>query len=504
MNEYEYESTLSDERGTPAPEPGHIPAAAGNSGQEAGPQCAGDPPHIVSRMPDLGSGETEIPNERPRRRRRRSPPRKSTLSSKTWTWIGMGSMSVVLIAVALFWNGEDSSESPGDERAAWELKSPAPDAPMAPVWGGAPAEGTDWQNAAAGSPYQQPGGYASSPSFSTADPVSQPPSWDDPSQVSSSPSWAGQQEASAWGGPTQTPAGAPQSPWDQTTNPNYPNPQGYAGQQPTWQSQPNPSAAPASSWPAPPYASAGEHMQAETSPWGNDTRSTRMAASSPRTAMAAPTSGYTPTSPPTGFTAPYVGQYQAATPAPAYYNSQQNLYQAPYQQPSAAASPPPTTGSLQSGGFRESYAPRPQDTTAAYPTDATSSVARRNGYQTTYPQSTPNTSGTYPSNSYRYGSGPTTGTSSGYGSTYRGTSPSPNSSSSTYPSSTYPASRDSSSYPTTAYPSTSSSSPPASYTVRPGTGVSTPYPQSGTARLNGVIEMASPRTSYDRSRLSLY
>ena len=543
----EYESTLSGERDVPAPQPGHIPAAPGSADQEAAPHHVGDPAQVVSRMPDLGPGETEIPSEPPRRRRRRSRPKKSTLSNKTWTWIGMGSISIAVIAVALFWNGKDSSESLSDERAGWEPKSPAPDAPMAPIWGGAPAEGTDWQNAAAASPYQQPDGYAGSPSFNTAVPGSQPPTWDDPSQVSSPPSWAGQPETAAWGSPTQTPAGAPQSPWGHAASPSYPDPQGYAERQPT------------SSWPAPPYASAGEQIQAETPPWAADTRSAPMAASSPRTAMAGQTGGYSPTSPPAGSTLPYVGQYQPATAAPAFRDSYQNSYQAPYQPPSVEASRPLTTGSFEPNGFQQPYAPRPQGASAVYPTDPTSSVARRNDYRTAYPQSTTNPSSSQPSSRYSYGGSPTTGTPSGYGSTYRGTPSSASSSSSTYPSSTYPSStypasaypsstypsstypsstypsstypsstypastypastypasaypastypssRDSSSYPATAYPSASSSYPAASSSARPGTGVSTPYPRSGTARLNGVIETASPRTSYDRSRTSLY
>jgi hypothetical protein len=572
----EYESIENGSSDIPASGPGHFPAASGNSGHAAYSHYLSDPAQIVSRMPDLGPDESEMRSDRTRNRRRRSRPKKSTLSTKTWTWIGMGSVVIVLIAFAVFWGGKSSSDSASDERAAWEPESPAPDAPMAPTWGAAAGEGSGWQNAGGAPPYQPTDGYANQPGYNTPDSGAQPPSWNDPSQVSSSPSWGGQPEA-VWGGATQTPADTTQSPWGRATNPTYSDQQGYAQQQPAWESQPDQSAAPASSWPAAPYASAGEQFRTETSPWANDPRSAPMAASSPRTAMMGQAGGYAPTSPPAGSTLPSVGSYRAAAAAPAYSNSYQESYQAPYQQPSIEAGRPPAAGSFDSNDYREPPAYRPQAASTVYPTDAASSVARRNGYQTAYPQSTSYATGSQPSNSYGYGSNPATDVSSAYGNTYpaapsssgtypadtypsnaypsnaypantnpanaypsnaypantnpanaypanaypantnpanaypanaypANTNPSNAYPANTYPANAYPSSRDSSSYPSTVYPSTNSSYPATAYNTagRPDSGVSTQYPQTGTARLNGVIEMASPRSAYDRGRSSLY
>ena len=234
--------------------------------------------------------------------------------------------------------------------------------------------------------------------------------------------------------------------------------------------------------------------------WNNDVQAvpvpmagvpSRQAELSPRTGqyMGAPHTASSFTDSPTQA---YTNQYEASTPMRAYQNS--------YQMPPSVQNAPMATGGI---AYGNSYQPResyPPTGATAYPADPMAPhndpavVARRDDHGLDY---RPGGTGTYhPEAASRQAlSGAARG---GPAADYR--TGQPNAMPNTYPN-TYPRT-----YPE-AYPAANvqgaSAAPAAAYPA-PNAGASTQYPQSGTARLNGVIERPTVRTTYDSTRSSLY
>ena len=501
----EYESMDRNAADPSVPQPTDYPPPTGAPIPEGSPHYQADPHQVVARMPDLGRSERDMHGERPRRRRSR---RREGLDPSVKAYIGGGVVLAAVIAAVVLWNGDKKTDVSGNqEPAAWDPEIPHPDAPMAPAWQSPVGETPSWQPqdnlAEYGRPndYQTAGSWDGTPQAVQPDPWTRQPqaqAWDARPDASA---LSGQPQPGAWGTQPETPAWGTQQ--DTAVTPGQPQ---WGGVEPRVQAYGQPQAyAAAPSGPMPQQSASVGQVQSDASPWNVDVQAVPvpMAGVPSRQAELSPrTSRYVGTPPSASSfadrrTDSYRSEYEPSNPMPAYQNSYQNA-------PSARTGPMAIGGITSGSSYRpRDYCP-PTGATAypAYPAapmtpqNDPTVVARRDDYGRDYRSGG---TGTYHPEAVPR-QAPAGAMGSGPAADYRTAYPNaiPSTSASSYPST----------YPNT-YPATNrqgaNAAPAATYPA-PNAGASTQYqyPQSGTARLNGVIEKPTVRTTYDSTRSSLY
>jgi hypothetical protein len=496
----EYESMDRSAADPSVPQPPEYPPTPGAPIPEGGPHYQADPHQVVARLPDLDRSERDTHGERPRRLRSR---RREGLDPSVKIYIGAGLVLVAVVVAMFLRNGDKKTDlSENQDPEAWPLEIPRPDAPMAPAWQRPVGETLSSQPQGNLAEYGQPNGYQTAGSVDGTQRAVQPHPWPEQPRART---WGSQPDTSAlgrqpqpgaWGTQPETPAWGTQQ--DTAVTPEQPR---WGGVDTQAQAYPQRQAYPAvPSGPMPQQSASMGQVQPDASPWNVDVQAvpvpmagvpSRQAGSSSRTGrhmgMAPSASSFDDRQ--AGL---YRGGYEASKPKPAYRNS--------YQMPPSAQNGPMAVGRITSDS---SYQPRdccPPTGTTAYPAAPMTPrgnpavIARRDDYGRGY---RPGGTDTYRLEAARrqapagvMGSGP----AADYRTAYPNATPS--TSASSYPSTyrnTYPATN----------PQGATAAPAATYPA-PNAGASTQYPQSGTARLNGVIENPTVRTTYDSTRSSLY
>ena len=485
----EYESTDRNSANPSAPQPMDYPPPP-SSPIPDGSQA--DSHHPVAQLPDLGRSERGRHSERPRRRRSQQH---EGLDSSVKLYLGTGAVVVVVIAALLLWKVDKGTDVSGtQEPAPWDIEAPRPDAPMAPTWQSPVGETQSWPTQDNLAEYGQPNGYQTAGSPNGTPQAVQPDRWagqpptqawgtqPDASALSGQPqthqAWGTQPETAAWGTQQNTAVNPGQAEWE-------------AG---GTQAQAYPAAV--QSVPVPQQSASVGQFQPDASPWNVDVQAvpvpmtgvpSQQAEFSPRIGryMGTPpnTSAFTDRQ-----TGAYRSEYQASQPTSGYQNS--------YQIPPSAQNRPMAMGGITPDSSYQSRACCPPTGATAYPAapmarqDDPAVIARRDNYR-------PGGVGTYRQQAAPLQT-PADAMGRGSAADYRTTYPNaiPSTSAGSYPR-TYP-----DTYP--AMNRQSGSAAPAATYPAPNTGASTLYPQSGTARLNGVIEQPTVRTTYDSTRSSLY
>lgn len=502
---------------------GSSPATAVPTGRSH--HYATEAPRVLARMPDLGTAETERESQLPSLERDGR-----LLSSRISVAVLMGGVAVLLlVALVPFVFFGKTKAVPTDGPTSWQ-QTPAPNAPEAPVWGGAAPNAASQAPNMAGAPaYPQPNPSASSawntPAPSTPPSTTPPAGWSADVAARPTTPWRNdaQQTSNPWGSPSDTAPRAEQAsanPWaspapatnstessygwnNRSTTPPVTTPDATASMNPqtsapSWSNPPAPYGA---STPSPaPYGTSNQPYTAASqtpeSPWNTATQAS--AAIETPSPYASPVDANRPAGPmmpnaPTSFNA----GYEASRAQPAYRNQYQP--QADANRATVINGQSPTEG----------YGTYGQNDTGAYRSQSLPAQSSAQPYNYgTQPQynDQPNYQQPAPG-AYRNDRGADTqsGTATPYGrnpgASYN-TQPSPNAYQSSYqpgyqanPQSTYPAA-NAAGYPTgDSMPGTAA---PSNYAG------GMPQAEPGVARFQGGIEKPSVRTTYDRTRSSLY
>lgn len=455
MSEYEATQRVGSESLAGRPSGGNPGTAA--PGTSRGHHFGTEAPRVLARMPDLGPSEAERECQLPSLERDGR-----LLSSRVSVAVLLGGVAL-LLAVALvpfvfFGKGKEDK----DDKGTWQVGSPAPSASEAPRFGGSADEVPQYPATGGVAPYPRV-----NPEANTA--------WGGQSQPGWTPEVASRPAPAAWqSGDPQTPTPNGWNPAYESTARTEPSPPGAwsapsatpSTPEPSygWNTQPPSATAPPQatgtawntqtpvpSWPNQPYSATGQPPQEGS--W--NTGAQAVAADMPTSAYGAAAEASRPVGPmmpstPTGFNSGYEAS-RSAVPYGGQYRPATDVYRS---DPAANPAPPP---------------PQPYN----YRSDAGSGVAPvavpYGGYQAV-PANSP--TGGMPAQPVQQFGGPTS---------YQAPYPTPG----------FPA------YPTT----DPSSMRPASSI--PGGGAP-PYGEPGVARFQGVIEKPNARTTYERTRSSIY
>jgi len=504
MSEFNSMEKMGSEHLTSRPLSSQATGTAGRSHH-----YAAEAPRVLARMPDLGTAEAEREAQLPSLAHAGR-----LLSSRVSVAILMGGLATLLLVAlgSYVFFGNDKATN---DTAGWQPQPPAPTAAEAPVWSGA----------ATTNPSAYPTG-TSVPSYGTSATTPNSTWPTTPTNTAWNPEVANRpttpwrtetqpQTPSAWGTSNATQARVEPVPaWNTpTTAPTTPEPN--LG----WNNQAAPAQDHAASWNTPSQASSwstpASSYGATNSPYptvnptSDPTANTAVQASAVESqpSYTAPADVNRPAGPmmPSASTSYNTG-YQPNRSLPAY----QNQYQ-PYVDTNRTAVVNGQNPADPYGNYSQNNAAayRPEATTPQPTTTQPYNYGTNSPYtsQPTYQQAAPsNYRGTeaQPASATAYGA--TMGTSYPQAANYSQPSsyaqpanyPQPSSYNNYLPS--YPTSQVNA-YPTPGYPTTNSASAtaaPASYVG----GVTPTDP--GTAQFQGTIETPSVRTTYDRTRSSLY
>ena len=505
----EYESMDANAADPSVRQPMDYPPPPVSQSPGGGPQSQADSHQAVARLPDLGRSGSDMHNERSRRRRSRQ---REGLDPSVKLYVGtVAGVVVVIAAMLFFWSGDKKTDVSGtQEMEAWEPKIPHPDAPTAPPWQSPVGETPSWQTQDNLVEAGQPDASQATVSWDNAPRAVEPYSWtDQPKSQPDASALSGPPRSEAWGSqseipvratpqntaPQNTPVTSGQTQWGAvgTQAQSHPQPQAY----PQAQAYPQPQAYPAApSGPEPQQSAAAGQIRPNASPWNGSVKAVPIptAVAPSRPADLSPRTGRYMGTPPAASSladrqpGAYNGNYQVANPMPAYRN--------PYQPAPRSTNDPTARGGTAAGNSYQSREWRQPAGSTAYGAAPTTRqidpavVARRDDRSRVY---RPGDTGTYRPEA-AFPQAPAGATRSGPAASYRTEYPGaiPSTSPRSYPNT----------YPATNHQGTNAA-PAATYPA-PTAGASTQYPQSGTARLNGVIGKPPVRTTYDSTRSSLY
>lgn len=503
---------------------GASPASATPMGR--GHHYTTEAPRVLARMPDLGAAETERESQLPSLERDGR-----LLSSRISVAVLMGGVAVLLLValVPFVFFGKNKAPSP-DGSASWQ-QPPAPNAPEAPAWGPTAPNAVSQAPNMGGTPAYPQSNPPANPAWNSNSPAppmtpstTPPMGWNaEVAARPTTPAWRSdaQQTPAPWGTSGDTVPHVEQSapnPWataptaPNSSDPNYnwnnrtstpavtspdataaTNPQSTA---PSWSNPPYGASTPA---PAPYGASNPSYNavgQTPDSPWNTATQAS--AAIESPAPYASPVDANRPAGPMMPSSpASFNSGYEASRAQPAYRNSYQpqaDTNRAPVVNGQNPADAYGSYGQSDAGAYRSQTMPA-QSSAQPYNYGTQPQYNDQPNYQQPAPGAYRNDRGVdaQPASPAPYGQTPGTSyntqpAASAYPSSYQ-------SGYQANPQSTYPAA-NAAGYPT------GNNMPGAAAPTNYASGM--PQAEPGVARFQGVIEKPSVRTTYDRTRPSLY